>query len=102
MSDDRHKVMPGQVLVEAKPGEGSDRTTVTLWCVCGVRAPRKDGIVTATLRSYSGRNSGGEGDVYASAEATAQFPDGWLAQPFYLVTITDVVRGKWPALLQED
>lgn len=84
------KVMPGMVLIE------DHGRWMTLWAVCGVRKPRKDGGVTATLRSFSGVTNG----VHASAEATATFPGGLVKEPFYLVTAEEVMRGKWPERLK--
>jgi hypothetical protein len=89
MSEER--ILPGMILIEDKG------TSATLWAVSGVRDTKKGASVT--LRSYSGSTNG---NCWASSEARATFPDGVVRAPFHLVTVRDVVAGKWPERLKPE
>jgi hypothetical protein len=78
-------VTAGMVLLEERV-EARD----VLWCVTFVGKPKANGTVTAKLLSFSGTNTGKESDVWATATATATFPDGIVKPPFVLVTVDEV------------
>jgi hypothetical protein len=89
MSDDR--VMRGMVLAE------DTGNTIQLWAVTAVRTTKKG--ASATLVGYSGARGG---NVWASSEARATFPDSEVRPPFHVVSALDVARGKFPERLKPE
>lgn len=89
MTDELHRVTPGMVLLEDK-----GQYAPTLWAVCGGAHERKNGTVTATLRSYSGHRYADEREdvPWASVEASVTFPGGVVRPPFSVVTVADIRR----------
>lgn len=91
IKDGEYHVMRGQVLLE------DQGTRVHLWTVSSTRSPRKDGMISARLISFSGGPTPSE--VLCCSEASASFPDGAIRHPFHLVSALDVMKGKFPERL---